>query len=188
AWGWISDVKITGNTRVRTDAGRTPNEFIRVMLSKRVIVEHNIGGQAIHGITIAASQDVIVSRNHIRDTAQYGVRADNSSSVDVFPASNVHVENNSIIDAGTHGIGVNATLGFEIISNKVINPCRLASATGILFSGSDAGLVSSNSVAADSLPFAITGVGGSGSTNTRVTLDNRIEGVTTRLAALTGTG
>lgn len=188
AWGYISDVTITGNVRRRTLPGRSTGPFIRALICKRITVERNIGGWATVGIEVAGCRDSIVRTNRIEDTGTYGILVSNTGAAPAMPAENAVVDDNTVRDAGSHGIGVNAVQGFGATRNQVINAARLAGGAGLLLSGSDGGLVSTNSIRATSLPFALNGIQGSNSTNTNVTLDNRIEGVTTRLTGLTGAG
>lgn len=188
SWGWISDVLISGNTRRRTIAGRSTGQFIRALICKRITVEKNIGGWSSSGIALAGCEDQTVQANQIENTLGYGIIIDNTGGVAAMPAGNALVEANSVRNAGSHGIGINGVQGFSAVSNRVHNPARITNGAGILFSGSDSGLLSSNSVSATSTPFNINGLQGSNSTNTQVTFDNRIEGVTVRLASLTGAG
>lgn len=190
SWGKIEKVTISENTRIRKLAGRSSQAFIRLLLCKTAIVSRNIGGHCSTGIAVQSCQDVTVTENEIVNTAGAGILVDATGGVTggLFPAGDIEVQGNKTRDTGTHGISVVSNTGYSVISNVALNPGRLGVASGVMLSGSDAGLVSTNRVRATSLPFAVTGINATGSTNTNITLDNLIDGVTTRIANTGGAG
>lgn len=190
AWDLIEQVVIENNTRVRTVAGRSTGQFIRVIIAKDVQIVGNNGGHSSSGIDVGSVEGVQVLNNKIRNTLGYGIIVSNSSSPGegLLGIVEAIVTSNQVSQAGSHGIGVNGYVGFTISSNRVYNNARVSSGAGILFSGSDKGLVEGNSVTCTSLPFAVNGIQGSGSTNTNITYDNRVEGTTNKMASFTGSG
>lgn len=190
SWGIINKIHLSGNTRVRKLSGRTSTAFIRVLLGKGVIVEKNIGGHSSSGIAVQSCQDATIANNQIENTATNGILVDNTGGISTgeFPPSNADVHGNQTKDTGTNGISFIGILAYSAIDNTVRNHARIGAGSGVLLSGCDGGLASANRVTATSLPFNAYGINATGSTNTRITPDNLLEGLTTRVMNTGGAG
>ena len=189
SWDYIENVSVSGNTRPRS-AVRSSGPFIRALICKNVVVSGNVGGSSQHGISIESCQSAQAVGNNIYHTAAYGIRMDNSSAPagGVFPPQDYAVINNTVVDAGTHAVGLNYASRVSAIGNHLFNPGTSGTGTGVLVSNSSGGLLSSNNITGAGTASTVDGIAAPGATDMRITMDNRIESVSVRLKSITGSG
>ena len=189
SWAAISRIIVSGNQGYKT-TGRSSGPFVRLLICSDATIANNVIRAAASGVAVEACQRVRVIGNAISDTANYGISMSevNAPSGGVFPPTDYWVSNNVLNSLGTHGIGLNASTRVSAVGNSVNSHATGGVGTGILLSGSSYGVVTSNQIVGSGTGSAVYGINATGSTHVRVTLDNLVEGVTSRIVNVTGTG
>lgn len=184
----IGGVGLDNNKRRINSKTRTSAQVARLFLCDDVTITRHEGEYSTSGLAIEACRRVKLATLKIKETLGYGVIVTNVGEPAAGWTTDVSVTDVDVENAGSHGIGLIGIKGFRTIGNAVRNNGRLSNGVGLILTNSTGGLVSANTVECTSLPFQVVGIQGSGLTNTNVTLDNRIAGVTTAIASLNGAG